>query len=146
MIEFVIPIDPIAKEKPKTSGKKLVVKSKEIKSTERAMIEFARQHMRQIDMEPLSGALQVTVRFCLRAPRSVERLCPTTKPDLIDYAHMMQVFNGILWLDDSQIIGIDAIKLYVDKEPHIEMKVEQIFTAEHNGHKKNTLRGKGVPK
>jgi len=135
MIDFVIPIDPIAKGK---------MRSKEIKAAERTMAEFAYRYMRSIELNPLEGGLAVTVRFVLRAPRSVERAVPTTKPDLVDYAHMLQAFNGILWLDDSQIIGIDAIKLYADENPSIEIKVQQIVTAEENGHKKNTIRGKGV--
>jgi Holliday junction resolvase RusA-like endonuclease len=56
----------------------------------------------------------------------------------------MDAFNGVVWLDDSQIVSITALKQYTDQEPHMKFSVEEIFSADENNHKKTTIKGKGV--
>ena len=151
ILSFEIPIDPVAKGRPRIStlhGKPIAFTPKATRNAERTMAAFASRQMRQYDDKPLTGALKVTVAFALRRPKSVKREAPTTKPDLDNYVKMLDALNGICWLDDSQIVTIIAGKRYCDEgeEPNIHITVEEIMSAEENGHKKTTLRGKGVKK
>jgi Holliday junction resolvase RusA-like endonuclease len=57
---------------------------------------------------------------------------------------MLDAFNGVLWLDDSQIVSIAAYKEYSDGEPCMRFTISEIMSAEENGHKKTTIKGKGV--
>jgi len=151
MIVLDIPIDPVAKGRPRIStlhGKPIAFTPKATRNAERFMATFAKQFMVRTGQKPLSGGLDVYVTFWLRKPKSVKREFPTTKPDLDNYVKMLDSFNGIFWEDDSQIVTISAQKRYCDHdiEPSVVIEVHEIISAEDNGHKKTTLRGKGVKK
>jgi Holliday junction resolvase RusA-like endonuclease len=145
MIEFVIPMDPVAKGRPRIStihGKAFAFTPKETVVAERTMAVFAREAM--AGKAPLTGVLEVSVHFVLRKPQSVKREYPTTKPDLDNYVKMLDAFNGILWEDDSQVVHITAKKKYCEEgvKPYILVKLFQLMTAEENGHKKTTIKGR----
>jgi Holliday junction resolvase RusA-like endonuclease len=149
MLILEIPIDPVAKGRPRIStlhGRPIAFTPKETRNAERVMATYARAYMRDMGEKPLEGALRVVVSFALRRPKSVKRLAPTTKPDLDNYVKMLDALNGICWLDDSQVVTISALKRYCDEgeEPNICIKITEFLTAKENGHKKTTIRGKGV--
>lgn len=75
------------------------------------------------DRPPLDGPLAVHVLIRMPIPISKPKkwraaalageIYPTKKPDADNYAKMLDAFNLIVWIDDSQIIS-----LHVDKEYH----------------------------
>lgn len=148
-IEFKIPLEPTAKGRPRMSmvhGRPIAFTPKETRIAEAVMKQYAIEAMqKQNDGRPLEGVLNVWAWFYLRRPKSVRRAYPTTKPDLDNYIKTMDAFNGVVWMDDSQVVGIFARKLYTDVEqPRMEFIIEEIFSAEGNNHKKTTIKGKGV--
>jgi Holliday junction resolvase RusA-like endonuclease len=152
MIVLDIPIDPVAKGRPRIStlhGKPIAFTPKATRNAERVISVYAKKHMENLGKPLLSGALNVELIFSLRRPKSVSRCYPTTKPDADNYAKLaIDALNGIFWEDDSQIVHLNVSKRYCDnsEEPSIFIQVRELMTAEDNGHKKTTLRGKGVKK
>ena len=149
MIEFVIPMNPVAKGRARFStihGKAIAFTPKETVVAERTMATFAREAMKGLPL--LTGVLSVQIAFFLRKPKSVKREHPTTKPDLDNYVKMLDAFNGVIWQDDSQIVSLSADKSYCTnhEQPRIWVCVDEIMSAKDNGHKKNTIRGKGAKK
>lgn len=149
MLVLEIPMDPVAKGRPRIStvgGRPIAFTPQETRTAERFMAAFARIYMNENKRQVLIGALSVEATFWLRKPKSVKRLVPTTKPDLDNYIKMLDAFNGILWEDDSQIFAITASKKYCAEgtEPRICIEVQELLSASENDHKKTTIRGKGT--
>lgn len=86
--------------------------------------------------EPLTGALSVTLIFSKRPPKALKnkwtREKPTRRPDLDNYIKLaLDALNGIAWLDDSQIVQLNAVKRYSDT-PSTEIIVEQLGGVERD--------------
>jgi Holliday junction resolvase RusA-like endonuclease len=84
------------------------------------------------DVEPLSGALSVTVTAYLRPPASIpkrDRLTalPVRRPDVDNFAKCLLDGCSPLWGDDSQVVDLHAAKRYsLDSPPRWEVVVEQL--------------------
>lgn len=50
---------------------------------------------------------------------------PTKKPDLDNFAKMLDALNLIVWIDDSQIVRLQTAKFYSDA-PRLEIAVRQL--------------------
>lgn len=85
---------------------------------------------------PLGGALEVIIWVYLAPPSSLSlkkralaldgTLRPVTRPDCDNYCKsVLDALNGIVWLDDSQIVALHAYKFYGEK-PRVVVKVEQL--------------------
>lgn len=56
------------------------------------------------------------------------KIRPTTRPDRTNLCKLMEdVFNGIVYLDDSQIVGGAVEKWYSDN-PRVVVKIENVLT------------------
>jgi Holliday junction resolvase RusA-like endonuclease len=152
MIVIEIPMAPVAKGRPRFSslhGMPRAITPKNTRTAEQFIAEYARARMKAMGKVPFSGALKVDIGFFLRRPKSVKRAMPTTKSDLDNYFKLASdALNGIVWDDDSQIVELIARKAYCEDwdSPSIFIEVHELMTAEENGHKKNTIRGKGAKK
>jgi len=60
---------------------------------------------------PLLGRLKVYASFFVLKPRTSIREWPNG--DLDNYLKTLDVFNGILWKDDDQIVEFEAVKRFV---------------------------------
>lgn len=81
--------------------------------------------------KPASEApMKLKVRFVLQKPkRPKHKTEPVTRPDLDNYVKALtDACNGVLWADDSQLVHIEARKLYDQSGagPRIEMTVEEL--------------------
>ncbi len=78
--------------------------------------------------KPFSGPLRLSVRFIFTPPRKQTRPYPCKS----DIDNLQKAFcdalNGVLWVDDVQIIDSKAVKLYaMDGSPsRIEFEVEEL--------------------
>lgn len=71
--------------------------------------------------EPIKKAMSIGVTFYLMPPKRLKQKQPITRPDLDNYLKaILDAGNGIIWADDSVIIGISAWKHY-SYEPRIEL-------------------------
>jgi Holliday junction resolvase RusA-like endonuclease len=73
-----------------------------------------------------TGAICVAIDFVLVRPASVtakKRPWPVTRPDIDNYVKgVMDAANGILWVDDAQIVTLLSRKLYGDR-PSVKLSV-----------------------
>lgn len=95
----------------------------------------ARTEARQVmgPRRPLPGPLLVSVDIVMPIPKSwprwkrdaaiAGRVAPTTKPDADNCVKAVKdAFNGIVWLDDCQIVEVVARKRY-DEAPAVRVRV-----------------------
>jgi Holliday junction resolvase RusA-like endonuclease len=87
---------------------------------------------------PLAGAVRVAVAAYFGVPQSWPQkkraaalagsLRPTTKPDWENVAKMLDALNGVVWIDDKQVVSGLIEKHYSDR-PRL---VVTVATAESN--------------
>lgn len=88
-------------------------------------------------MEPYDGPLEVCFEFYRPVQTSISkkerarRLSgvhrPTVKPDLSNYIKALEDgLNGIIWIDDNQIVQIVAEKFYAD-QPHLTVEIKELL-------------------
>lgn len=85
--------------------------------------------------EHLDGALLVRVRAFMPIPKSLNKsktaaailgeLRPQTKPDVDNFAKVIDALNGIAWRDDSQVVQLTVSKHYSDR-PRLELFAEEL--------------------
>lgn len=123
MITLTLPIAPVAKGRPRFTRQGHAYTPDKTRTFEQRL----RAHLMGHADKPLEGALVLTLRFFLGPPGKKVREYPTVRPDVDNFAKgVMDAGNGLLWIDDSQIIKIDATKFYdwVNQMPRIELRVE----------------------
>jgi Holliday junction resolvase RusA-like endonuclease len=105
------------------------------KETERKEDSFLVQCLKFKPDKPLESALKVTL-LCYRSiPKSMPEknkilarigdIRPTKRPDLDNHIKLFDLFNGIMWADDNQIVSIEAHKWYAD-QPRTEITITEI--------------------
>jgi Holliday junction resolvase RusA-like endonuclease len=75
-------------------------------------------------MCPLEGPLAVTVEAFFPIPESWSNrkataalhgaIRPTGRPDVDNIAKVLDAFNGLVWVDDKQIVDARVVKVYSD--------------------------------
>lgn len=64
--------------------------------------------------ESLAGAVSVDVRFVFERPKTVKRDTPHVKPDIDKL--LRALFDGVtdakVWVDDAQVVRVNATKVY----------------------------------
>lgn len=85
--------------------------------------------------EQLDGPLLVRVNAFMPIPKSLNKaktaaaiigeLRPTTKPDVDNFAKVVDALNGIVWRDDSQVVQLTVAKHYSDR-PRLEFFAEEM--------------------
>lgn len=103
---------------------------KETRTYEHALAMAGRVAMRS--RAPLECPLDVTVTAIMPVPRSwtakkrdaalAGTVWPTSTPDCDNLAKMIDGLNGIVWVDDKQIVRLSVIKQY-GEAPRLEVKV-----------------------
>lgn len=59
-----------------------------------------------------------------RAAATNLEVLPTSKPDLSNILKGIEdALNGVIWRDDSQVVGLKMSKAYTDKPPFIEITI-----------------------
>jgi Holliday junction resolvase RusA-like endonuclease len=121
MIQFSLPIDPVAKGRPRfTSQGRAYTPDK----TRKFETMVARLSKFFAPKEPLTGALELKLTFLMKAPQRPKHRLPITKPDLDNLIKgVTDSLNGIMWRDDSQVTKVTAEKLYSYVKPHGEIHV-----------------------
>lgn len=88
------------------------------------------------DKPLLKGQLEVIIWVYIVPPASMSKrntafalagsLRPITRPDCDNYCKaVLDSLNGIVWLDDAQIVALHVYKFYSDK-PRVMVKVEEL--------------------
>jgi Holliday junction resolvase RusA-like endonuclease len=75
------------------------------------------------------GPLRVELCFYLPRPKTLSKkvLHHTKKPDLDNLIKgTKDAMKGIVWRDDSQVVNLEAAKIYTETEPKVEIRVKEI--------------------
>jgi Holliday junction resolvase RusA-like endonuclease len=84
-------------------------------------------------LTPIFGEMPISIKinFFLKKPKSVRRKYPTARPDLDNYLKLVfDALNGVLFVDDSQIVEIGARKLYCSEDnpdPGVALKIKRLL-------------------
>ena len=124
MTEFIIDATPVAKGRPRFSSRGGFVKTYTPAKTsewEAVVREAARQAMGS--SEPMDGPVALSLRFYLPIPASWSKKRTEAaklgkehhikKPDADNFAKaVMDACNGVLFVDDSQVVNLHVSKHY----------------------------------
>ena len=78
--------------------------------------------------KPVDGAIGIDITFRVKRPKTVKREYPTVAPDLDKYIRgVLDSLTGIGYIDDSQVIDINAKKVYSDT-PGADIKLFAVNT------------------
>ena len=135
MQTIIIPGNPISKKRPRFARRgKFVQTYNDQKKEESTFLSHA---MQEWDNEPISNkAISIELRFYMKRPKSHYRtgknagkLKPDApvfhakKPDLDNMIKfVLDALNGSVWLDDSLVCSISALKVY-DEKPRTEIVI-----------------------
>lgn len=122
-LSITIPGKPIAKKRPKFFRRGGFVGTYNCQETEEG--RFMQQLSMQVpkNWKPIEGPVLLSVYFLMPIPESfskkkrVAMVCGKIKhikkPDIDNLIKFVKdCSNGILWRDDSQVVGIDSMKKY----------------------------------
>lgn len=132
MIDLTIPGVPVAKGRPRATRTGRMYTPQKTRDAE-ADFRFAVRERRQ---SMLPGPLRVTLVFTMPIAKSwpkkeregalVGTYRPTGKPDLDNLIKLAtDALNGVLWVDDSQIVEMTASKRY-GAEPSTRIVVDLV--------------------
>ncbi len=123
MKTYILPGKPIPLARPRLCGKIVFDSQKSLKMSLGTYLNF----MTPKDYEPLTGPLQVSLKFFMPKPKSFKgSVWHHKRPDIDNLVKFyLDVANGILYEDDAQIAVIDAVKLYAD-EPRTEIVLTEL--------------------
>ena len=89
-----------------------------------SQLRFAAQQQMG-DQKPTAQPLAVAIEARIAVPNSwskkkraaalAGRVLPTTRPDVENYSKAMDALNGIVWLDDKQIVDEHIAKIYSER-------------------------------
>lgn len=136
-IKINIPGDPVAQARPRAvkMGKGIrMYDPKPSADYKKYVATIAKQHAPK---KILEGALGVKLKVYRQIPKSttkkrrqamnegIER--PVVKSDIDNYSKaILDACNGIIYKDDSQIVGLWAEKYYSDN-PRAELEITEVF-------------------
>jgi Holliday junction resolvase RusA-like endonuclease len=126
VISIVIPGTPTTKLRPRFArcgnGVKTYDPQSEDKETTRWQIKA-----RMKGAQPIEGPFALTLLCVFKKPKSKRDVFHITKPDLDNLVKWIgDVGNGVLWVDDKQIVNISASKIYGD-EPRTVVTVSRVL-------------------
>ena len=138
VVNFRVDGEPVGKGRPRFARQGGFVKAYTPAKTAK-WEDVVRSHARDAMgmSEPLEGPLALSVRVwkCIPASWSKKKqqdavtseIRPTGKPDIDNYVKaVMDAGNGILWVDDSQVVELHSMKAY-SKYPCVEIFVAEIL-------------------
>jgi len=131
MISFTVPVPPVAKARPRVTmrgGFARAYTPKKTTNFERIVADCCPVK------DPIPTPCHISIKFCLPIPKSWSKakqraaatgeLMPTSRPDIDNYVKaIMDSLNGIAYEDDSQIVSLNALKVYAT-EPGIDIAIE----------------------
>lgn len=134
MVRIILDGKPVAKSRPRFTKKGFAYTPRGTADYERLLQAQAKEEMGQ--REPFDGPVRVRIEYWFPVPKSYsnkkkEALIGTPhtkKPDLDNLVKTIDALNGVVFLDDSQVVDIRAQKMY-GQTPYtiIEVTTDDVF-------------------
>lgn len=135
-LDLVFPLEAKGKQRPRATsvnGRARMYTPKQTQDEEHTVASLAYS---QVGQPLLETALRVVVHVTVRPPKSWSQkkqqaaydgiVYPTTKPDPDNILKLyLDALNGIVWLDDKQIVDLSITKRY-GPVPRVTMSVESL--------------------
>ena len=138
-ISFTVFGEPVAQGRPRTAviGGHARVYDPEKSRNYKTLVKLVAQEAKPRDL--LEGPVILTLRIYRQIPKSFSKtarakahageLRPTTKPDVSNVLKSIEdALNGVVWVDDRQIVGLVVSKAY-DDNPRVEVEIREIKEA-----------------
>jgi Holliday junction resolvase RusA-like endonuclease len=138
MIVLIVPGAPIPKGRPRATSiggrARMFTPAKTRRYEDLIRLEAGRV-MEGLDQ--LQGALSVNIRAFMQTPQVISKhkakgpaaeageLRPLTKPDVDNFAKVIDALNGIVWRDDSQVVELSVSKYYSSR-PRLELTAVEL--------------------
>jgi Holliday junction resolvase RusA-like endonuclease len=126
MITLVFDIAPQPKERPRFSSRGKFVRTftaPKTKTFEAAIAAMARAQMKG---KPLTCLLVTTIVFEFKRPKRTK--LPTPKKDIDNLCKsVLDALNGIVFNDDTQVVHLNALKKWSDRDRISFYTQEDIF-------------------
>lgn len=121
---IVLPITPVVKGRPRLSGR-VVFTPVKTRQFENHCKWLLRSHYKG---SPITGAVACKIVFALKKPKTSKRTYPDGHVgDLDNFVKAVcDAANGILWVDDCQIVDLHCFKVYADA-PSITVQFREII-------------------
>lgn len=128
MIYLKLDVAPVAKGRPRFSKRGFAYTPDKTRRFENEITSLLKTQYKD---HPLVGPLKLALAFYFKKPKkSKNPYWHIVKPDNDNLIKAIcDSANGILWVDDSQVCKIEAIKLYCSSEnekPSIHISVEKL--------------------
>lgn len=108
MINLVLNVEPVPQGRPRFSRKGWAYTPEITRRFQRA-VAFEAKALHP--GERLDGPLRVGLTFYLKKPKSNKQAFPSLRPDLDNLVKAVaDALNGVLWVDDAQIVDMVASK------------------------------------
>lgn len=131
-MDIIIETNPVSQLRPRISGNRMY-DPKKVRDYKKYV---AWETKRQWQKEPLQGAVKVKIDIYRDIQKTESKknkklkdegvIRPTVKSDLDNYLKaVLDAMNKIAYVDDSQIVEINARKFY-SKNPRIEIKLTEM--------------------
>jgi len=128
-VEFTVRGRPISKGSMrsfahKTTGKVVTIHdNKRSRQWQKQIAQVAAFH----SAEPWEGPVELHLIFSFKRPKSAPgREYPTVRPDLDKLARaVLDALTGVIYKDDSQVVGISAQKIYGTQEG-VEVQIKEL--------------------
>lgn len=126
LLQFNLPIEPLPKGRPRFSAGRVYTPPKTLRY-ERELRILIQQKVGS-DHRPFMGPVSVQLAFfCPRPQKAAPLSWKPTRPDLDNLAKaVMDAANGLLWVDDNQIVSMNAKKLHCSDRPSVTIQVEEL--------------------
>jgi len=134
MIKFRVEAQPVPKGRPRFTTRGKFPMAYTDAKTRDAEDNFAAQSVKYKPELPIEGAIKLTLTFASIKPKSKPKKIKhwTTRPDLDNFIKLVKdALNKIFWVDDSQIVEVQAKKIY-DINSYTEVEIEPLEVSKEN--------------
>jgi Holliday junction resolvase RusA-like endonuclease len=128
ILNLVVLGAPVPKGRPRMTRRGFAYTPKK---TREAEADLRSQVIAQLpeEFKPLQTPLEILVKAYRMRPKSAKKnqWWVVTRPDADNYLKtVMDGLNGIVYIDDSQIVMAHVSKLYTTEQPRVEIVIKEL--------------------
>lgn len=121
-MKWKFPVSPVAASRPRVGkwGSYYTGTYKDFREIAKPIVNEVTQ-----GWEPMLGPIRVSLEIYPTQPKTTKLDYP--RPDIDNFAKaILDLCNGVVWGDDTQIIQLEAIKGWADADGYFTLEVEEL--------------------